>query len=391
VPVVGEMTGAPTSTTADTRKPVSSAKPKPKSPSTNFGGYIGSLTKALFTGVTSDTSTMPEAHAAVDTQKLQTDDHAVTEMVELPTTTLDTSEPVSSANPKPRSASRTFGGYISSLTKASSEVLVPATATMPESLTAADAPNLQTDGHAVPTAAEMVQTATTPTIDTVSSANMSKSPFAVDTLKLRTDFHAVPADAEMVKAPTAPTVDTPKPILSSNMPDSSVVADTPKLQSDERTVPATVEMMEAPKRPTVDTPKRVLSTNMPESSVTADAPKLQTGNLAVPVASEMVEAPTTSTVDTLASTNMPESPAAADVPKLQTDNYAVPAAAEMVEAPTTPTVDTPQPFWSAEPTTKSSSSMKASSKVPIKFRNRPLLSTSSSCELTIMPCLLPPK
>jgi hypothetical protein len=354
VPAATEMPGAPTSTTVDTRKPVSSAKPKPRSASTNFGGYLGSLTKALFEDVTPATSNMPEAHAAVDTHKLQTNGHdmsAAAEMLEAPTTTLDTSKPVSSVKPKPRSAPTTFGGYIGSLMKGSSESPV-----------AADTTKLQTDDQAVPTAAETLQAPITPTVDTVSSANMPKSPFAVDTFKLRTDYHAVPAAAEMMEEPTRPTVDT---VSSANMPELAVAVDTPKLRRDDHDIPIAAKMKEAPTATTVDTPKPVLPANMPESAVAADSPKLQTNEHTIPTTVEMIEAPTTPNADTVSSANMSESPGAVDAPKLQTDDRAVPAAAEMVKAPTTPTVDTPEPFWSAKPTPKSSSSMKSSSEVDV--------------------------
>jgi hypothetical protein len=366
VPAAAEMAGSPTSTTSDTREPVSSAKPKPRSASTNFGGYLGSLTKALFEDGTPATSNMPEEQATVDTHKLQTDGHDVpttTEMKVVPTaTSLDTPEPVSSAKPKPRSASSSFGGYIGSLMKGSSEVLVPATASMPESLTTADAPKLQTDDHDVPTAAETLQAPTTPTVDTVSSASMPKSPFAVDTFKLKTDYHAVPATAEMVDEPTTPTVDKAS---SANMPKSPFAVDTFKLRTDYHAAPAAAEMIEAPITPTVDTPKPVSSANMPESPVAADAPKFQADDHAFPAAAERVKAPTIATVDTVSSEKMPESPVAVDAPMFQADDHAFPAAAERVKAPTTPTVDTPEPFWMAKPTPKSSPPTKASSEVVV--------------------------
>jgi hypothetical protein len=82
--------------------------------------------------------------------------------------------------PKPMSVPTAFGGYIGSLSKAPSKVVVPATAKMPQ------------------------------------------APTTVDTAKLRTVDHAVPAAAEMAKAPRTIAVDTTKPVSSTNPKPTSV-------------------------------------------------------------------------------------------------------------------------------------------------------------------------
>jgi hypothetical protein len=130
VPAAADMVKAHTTTTADIPKPVASAEHKPKSVSTPFGGYIASLTKVSAAVVVPATAKGLEAHHAVDASEPRTDNHdmpAVADLVKAHATTIaDIPKPVVLAKLKPKSASTPFGGYIGSLTKASSEVVVPA-------------------------------------------------------------------------------------------------------------------------------------------------------------------------------------------------------------------------------------------------------------------------